>query len=106
MFDLRLPQIDHAFAALLLVADDGGRALVLRPPELAAPDRETVDHASRERLETARLPALIPCGQIEGWLSVEAIEVLADECGFLQTDAIVPDEVRHATRWIDGVVRT
>jgi len=44
--------------------------------------------------------------QIEDWLAVEVIEVRADDSRFFQPDAVVTDEIRHAARWIDLVVRT
>src|SRR5688572_29817989 len=106
MVDLGLPEVRHAHAALRFVAEDRRRLLVLSPHDLAAPDRESVQHASRHGLETARLPPLVTRRQIENRFTVEVIEPGADDGGFLQPDAVVTNEIGHAARWIDAVVRT
>src|SRR5438309_10673045 len=106
MVDLRLPQLGHSPGALRLVLEDAGRALVLRSRELSAPDGETVQHASRQRFETPRIPALFTGRRIEGRSPIEMVEVRADHGGFFQPDAVVTHEIGNAARWIDAVVRT
>ena len=67
-----------------------------------APNRKAIQHASRRRLETARLPPLVTGWQIEGRLAIEVIEIGADKRGFLQPDAVVTHEI--GTR-PDGLTR-
>ena len=83
MVNLHLPAVGHSSAALCFVLENRGRTLVLRPQDLAAPNCESVQHASRQGFETARLPRLITDWQIEGRVAVEVIEVGADDSGFL-----------------------
>ena len=99
-------RIGHPFTAIGFVLDNGRRLLVFRPGDLAAPNGESVQHASRHRFETARFLSLIACWQIEKRLAVQLIEIGTDESGFLQPNAVVADEIRDATRRIDLVVRT
>jgi hypothetical protein len=82
MVDLRLPEVSHSSAAVCFVLEDCGRTLVLRPQDLAAPNCESVHHASRQGFETARLPRLVTGWQIKGRVAVEVIEVGADDSGF------------------------
>ena len=82
MVDLYLPEISHSSTAVCFVLDDCGRTLVLRSRDLAAPNCESVQHASRQGFETARLPRLVTGWQIEYRVAVEVIEVGADVCGF------------------------
>src|SRR6185436_8554040 len=105
MTDLALPEVRHPARALRLVTDDAGRALAFRPGELPVPYRETVDHAARQPFEPARLPALLAGRQSVYGLAVEPIEVITDQRGFFQADAIVAHEVRHPPGRVDAVVR-
>src|SRR5688572_22775193 len=81
MADLCFPEIGHSFAAVCLVLENRGRTLIEGPNDLAAPNCETVHHASRQALETACLPCLVSGRQIKGWLAIDVIEVGADDHG-------------------------
>src|SRR3990172_2879659 len=106
MVDLCLPEVSDSSAAVCFVLENSGRTFILGPQDLATPNCESVQHASRQGFETARLPRLVSGWQIEGWVAIEVIEVSADDCGFLQPHAVVTDEIGNATRWINGVVGT
>src|SRR6266576_1606057 len=106
MLDLGLPEISHSFTAVCFVLEDCGRLLILRPHNFTAPNREAIQHASRQGFETARLPRLVTGWQIENRIAVEVIEVGADDCRIFKSYAVVADEIGDATRWIDTVVRT
>src|SRR5689334_21502078 len=82
MGDLALPEIGHAHGAIGFVRDHARRALVLRARRLAPPDRETVEHAPRERFE----PPSLPAGGLELRLALELVEVVADDLRLLHAN--------------------
>ena len=61
--------------------------------ELAAPDSEAVDQASRQGFEAARFPCRVSRRQIERRLAVELIEVRADDRGFFEAGTVVTPEL-------------
>src|SRR6266542_5934009 len=106
MIDLPLPQVCHSLTAICFVSDNRRRLFVFRPGDLTAPHCEPVQYASRQSFETARLPSLLTGRQLEDRITVNMIEMGADDSRFFQPNAVVTDEIRHATRRINLVVRT
>ena len=96
MVDLRLPEIKQPFATARLVQEDGGRTLVLRPRDLARPNRESVEHASGQRFETPPLPCLLSLRPIENRFALELIKKGADCGGLLKADTVITNQVGHA----------
>src|SRR5712691_6563045 len=105
MLDLRLPEVGHASATVRFVPDDRRRALMLRSRDFAPPNRDPVQHTCRQGAETARLPYKVSPRQIKGWMAIKVIEIGTDDGGFLQSDAVVTDQIGDSARWIDAVVR-
>jgi len=55
----------------------------LRPVDLSAPNSEPIQEAPREGFESTRLPPIVSLRRTENGIPVEAIEVGANERGFL-----------------------
>src|SRR4051794_40942 len=100
---LHLEQVRKTLRACGLVRERGGRALAYGPAHLARPDGNAVARAARSGLEPGALPIAIL--RMKARLAAEAVQVGADELAVLHADAGIVDEVRHAPRGVDPIVR-
>jgi hypothetical protein len=83
-------------AAGQLMGKDIGRTLAHGPTNFARPDRDAVAHAARHELEPKVIPIRFTQRVMEARLTIEAVEIGANELAVLHANAGVIDEVWHA----------
>ncbi|MGA8001302.1 MAG: hypothetical protein WCA05_06605 [Pseudolabrys sp.] len=75
------------------MGEDGGRTLACGPTHFARPYRDAVAHTARRELETEVSPIGFPQRVVEAGLTIEAVEIGADELAVLHADAGIVDEI-------------
>ena len=103
---IALKNIGQTLTAGRLMSEDGGRTLARGPTHFACPHRNAVAHAARHELEPQVSPIGLTQRVVEVRLTVEVVEVGANELAVLHANAGIIDEIGHATRGVDLIVRT
>ena len=83
----------------------GGRTLARGAMHFARPYRDAVAHAERHEFEPKVTPIRFTSRTVEARLTIEAVEIGADELAVLYAKTSIVDEIGHAARGVDLIVR-
>jgi hypothetical protein len=101
-----LKNVRHALRAGYLMSKDRGRTFTFGATHFAPPYADSFTQTARRVFE----PQVIPVGCteriVESRLTVEAIEIGADELAVLHANAGIVNQKGHAARGIDLIVGT
>ena len=100
-----LKNVGHALAAGHLMSKDSGRTLAHGPIHFARPYGDAIAHAARHELKPEVSPIGFMQRVVEARLAIEAVEIGADELAVLHANAGIIDEIGHAARGVDLIVR-
>jgi hypothetical protein len=88
-----------------LMCQNGRRTIACGSSHLAQPYTDTVTRTARRELKPLVNPIRLTSEAVETMFTIQVIKIGADELAILHAKPRVIDQVRHASRWIDLIIR-
>ncbi len=92
---MALKYIGYTLGAGYLMRQNSGRTLACGSSHFAHPDTDSFTHVARRELKPLISPISSTSGIVEARLTIQAIEIGADELAILHGNAVIVDKIRH-----------